>query len=71
MKDTFDIWMNRAFFFLGLWTLPMKLTQKSRPEVHLLGILIEVPWAILTLPIQLFLVIPALICMMMSIRHIT
>lgn len=70
MKDNFEIWSNRAYWLLTIWSIPYKLTYKSRTEIHILGILISIPWFILTLPIQLILLVPAIFCILMSIRHL-
>jgi hypothetical protein len=70
IEDSFDAWLNRANFLINFAILPWKLTENSKMWVHLLATLITLPWFIITLPITFCLCIPAILCVMMGIRHI-
>ena len=69
MQDNYKIWTDRAESLMIFGLLPLKWTIKSNPMIHLIGILVTIPWFVITLPIQLVLFMVASIFMMMAQRH--
>lgn len=70
-EDRFDFWFNRAGKLLMFGFLPLTLTEKSNKEIiRIVGILFLIPWFVITLPIQLLLVFPALGCILMALTYL-
>lgn len=66
----FDVWINRAHFFLGLLMLPITLTRNESEMAYALAILVMPVWVPLMIIPQLILCLPALFCGFMAMKYL-